>query len=299
MEALADVGILFADIVGSTQLYERLGDQMAVTVVQDTLAIVAQVVVAHHGRVVKTIGDEVMAAFDVPAAGFAAAIDIRRRVTALPPMPGSGVQVRLRIGLHFGPALVEEGDYFGDTVNIAARLVTLANPDQILTTGDLLDRLPPDQQDEATEFAAIEVKGRHDPVRVAQVTAGMPRQETTQIGYGKTAAPLRAVAVTLSLTAQGRTWEVPPGTRRVVFGRDAGCDVVLTGAQVSRRHATVEIRRDKVVLVDHSSNGTTLVVREQRPVTLLREEFGMFKGGHIIFGRLNEPGAVVIGFAIA
>ena len=299
MEAQHDVGILFADIVGSTRLYERLGDKIALSVVQDTLAAVAEAVAAHRGRIVKTIGDEVMAVFDGPEAGFAAAIDIRRRATTLPPLPGNGGMVQLRIGLHFGPALMEEGDYFGDTVNIAARLVALANPDQILTTGDLLDRLPPDQQDEATEFAAIEVKGRHDPVRVAQVTAGMPRQETTQIGYGKTAAPLRAVAVTLSLTAQGRTWEVPPGTRRVVFGRDAGCDVVLTGAQVSRQHATIEFRRDKVILVDHSSNGTTLVVREGRPVILLREEFGMLQGGHIIFGRLNEPGAVVIGFAIA
>lgn len=299
MEALRDVSILFADIVGSTHLYERLGDQVALLIVQDTLAAVTEAVTAHQGRVVKTIGDEVMAVFDGPEAGFAAAIDIRRRTTTLPPLPGTGGGVQMRIGLHFGPALMEEGDYFGDTVNIAARLVALANPDQILTTGDLVDRLPPDQQDEATEFAAIEIKGRQDAVRVAQVNAGMPRQETTRIGFARSAAPLRAVEVKLSLTVRGRTWEVPPGTRRVLFGRDAGCDVVLTGAQVSRRHATVEFRRDKAVLVDHSSNGTTLVVREQRPVTLLREEFGMFKGGHIIFGRLNEPGAVVIGFAIA
>ena len=299
MEAPRDVGILFADIVGSTQLYVRLGDQVALSVVHDTLAAVARAITAHRGRVVKTIGDEVMAAFDGPEAGFAAAIDIRRSVATLPPLPDDSGRVQMRIGLHFGAAVAEDGDYFGDTVNIAARLVALANPDQILTTGDLVDRLPPEQQDEATEFAAIEVKGRHDPVRVAQVNAGMPRQETTQIGFGRTTPPLRMVEVKLTLTVQGRTWDVPPGTRRVLFGRDAVCDVVLTGGQVSRRHATLEVRRDKVILVDHSSNGTTLVVREQRPVTLLREEFGMFRGGHIIFGRLNEPGAVVIGFAIA
>jgi adenylate cyclase len=299
MEALQDVGILFADIVGSTHLYERLGDQIALAIVQDTLAAVAQSVAAHQGRVVKTIGDEVMAVFDGAQAGFAAAIDIRRSVATLPPLPGAGGQVQLRIGLHFGAAMMEEGDYFGDSVNVAARLVALANPDQILTTGDLIDRLPPDQQDEATEFAAIEVKGRQDLVRVAQVNAGMPRQETTQIGFGRTTPPPRAVEVKLTLTVQGRTWDAPSGTRRVLFGRDAGCDVVLAGAQVSRRHATIEVRRDKVILVDHSSNGTTLVVRDERPVTLSREEFGMLRGGHIIFGRLNEPGAVVIGFAIA
>jgi len=301
MEASRDVSILFADIVGSTLLYERLGDQIAVAVVQDTLAAVAQAVAAHQGRVVKTIGDEVMAVFDAPEAGFAAAVEIRLRIAALPPLPEAqgGGRVQLRIGLHFGAALMEEGDYFGDTVNIAARMVALANPDQILTTGDLLDRLPPDQREDVTEFAAIEVKGRREPVRVAQVTAGIARQEATQIGFGRAAAPLRAAEVKLTLTVLGRTWDVPAGTRRIVCGRDGACDLVLAGAQVSRQHATIEIRRDKVVLVDHSSNGTTLVVRDGRPVTLLREEFGMLQTGHIIFGRLNEPGAVVIGFAVA
>lgn len=298
MDALRDVGILFADIVGSTQLYERLGDQPALSVVQQTLVAVTQAVTAHGGRVVKTIGDEVMAVFDTPEAGFAAAIDIRSGVAALPPLPVIGGQVRLRIGLHFGPAVHEDGDWFGDTVNIAARMVAIANPDQILTTGDLLDRLPPDLQDDATEFAEIEVKGRSEPVRVAQVTAGMARTETTQIGFGRSVPPVRAAEVTLSLTVHGLRRDVPPGTRRVVVGRDAACDVVLTGAQVSRQHATIEFRRDKVILIDHSSNGTTLVVRDERPVVLLREEFGMLKVGHIIFGRLNEPGAVVIGFAI-
>ena len=299
MEALRDVGILFADIVGSTQLYERLGDQSALSVVQMTLVAVSQAVTAHGGRVVKTIGDEVMAVFDSPEAGFAAAIDIRTGVADLPPLPVIGGQVRLRIGLHFGPAVAEDGDWFGDTVNIAARMVAMANPDQILTTGDLVDRLPADQQDDATEFAQIEVKGRNEPVRVAQVTAGMARSETTQIGFGNTTRPARPPQVKLSLTVHGTRREVPPGTRRVIFGRDAACDVVLAGAQVSRQHATIEFRRDKVILIDHSSNGTTLVVRDERPVVLLREEFGMLKGGHIIFGRLNEPGAVVIGFVIA
>ncbi|MGQ0566856.1 MAG: adenylate/guanylate cyclase domain-containing protein [Gemmobacter sp.] len=299
MEASRDVGILFADIVGSTLLYERLGDQIAVGVVHETLASVGRAVAAHRGRVVKTIGDEVMAVFDDPQAGFAAAIEIRGSMSTLPPLPGSGGQVRLRIGLHFGPAVIEDGDCFGDTVNIAARLVHLANPDQILTTGDLIDRLPPEQQDDAAEFAVIEVKGRQDPVRVAQVTAGMARQETTQIGFARSAPPPRTSAVTLTLTVQGRTWAVPAGTRRLVCGRDAACDVVVAGAQVSRQHATVEFRRDKVILIDHSSNGTTLVVRDERPVALLREEFGMLRAGHIIFGRLNEPGAVVIGYSIA
>jgi class 3 adenylate cyclase len=299
MNALQTVGILFADIVGSTQLYERLGDQSAFAVVQTTLGAITGIVGSHRGRVVKTIGDEIMAVFGTPEAGFAAAIDIRSAVAALPPLPVIGGQVRLRLGLHFGPAVAEDGDWFGDTVNIAARLVAMANPDQILTTGDLIDLLPDDQRDEAAEFAQIEVKGRKEPVRVAQIIAGTLRQETTQIGFGRTAAPVRVTEARLTLIVHGQRREVPPGTRRLAIGRDAACDVVLTGAQVSRQHASIEFRRDKVILIDHSSNGTTLVVRDERPVVLLREEFGMLKVGHIILGRLNEPGAVVIGYAIA
>ena len=299
MEVPCDVGIVFVDIVGSTRLYERLGDQLALSVVSETLDAMSQSVAEHGGKVVKTIGDEVMAAFADPASTLAAAVDMRRRLADLPPLPGpdATARIQVRIGLHFGPAMQEDGDYFGDTVNIAARMVTLANPDQILTTGDLLDLLPPELQAQATEFAEIEIKGRAGPVRIAQVTEGA-QQETTQIRFIKSAEPPIADA-RLTLTIHGKQWEVPAGTKRVVCGRDPSCDVVLVGGQVSRQHATIEFRRGKVVLIDHSSNGTTLVVREERPVRLLREEFGMFHGGHIILGRLNEQGAVVIGFAIS
>jgi adenylate cyclase len=301
MESVSVAGILFADIAGSTQLYERLGDPVAMAIIHEALQVMTAGVTLNAGTVVKTIGDEVMAAFPDAAAAFDAARDIRARIGTLPPLPPPEVrpQVQVRIGVHVGPALREEGDYFGDTVNIAARLVALANPDQILISGDLLDCLPVERRAMATEFAMIEVKGRRDPLRIAQVTDGLTAQETTQIGFGRASQVPEAPAAHLTLTVQGQTWPVPPGTRRLVIGRDASCDLVLSGGQVSRQHATIEFRRGKVILIDHSSNGTTLVVRDERPVRLLREEFGMIHGGHVIFGRLNDPGAVVIGFTVA
>ena len=107
-------GIVFADIAGSTRLYELMGDAAALSVINTCMAAMGESVAAHRGEVVKTIGDEVMAAFPAPDATFSAAIDMRRRIMNLPPIDAGGRQLRLRvrIGLHFGPALRREGDYF-------------------------------------------------------------------------------------------------------------------------------------------------------------------------------------------
>ena len=169
--AECEVGILFGDIAGSTRIYENLGDQRALSVVNQCFRIMSEPIAAHGGIVVKTIGDELMAAFGRPAAAVSAAIDIQRRIEQLPTLPFSDppLKVAIRIGLHFGTALKEHRDFFGDTVNVAARMVGLAKGRQILTTGELVDLLPAPLNAHAIDFGAIEVKGRSEPVRIAQV----------------------------------------------------------------------------------------------------------------------------------
>jgi hypothetical protein len=238
--------------------------------------------------------------FDTADAAFLASMKVRRDVSAMPPLPGveAKFRVRMRVGLTWGPAVHRDGDYFGDSVNTAARVVALASPGQILTTGDLLDSLPLHLRSLATEFAAIEVKGRQDPVRIARVADDASAPENTLIrgGYGAPAAP--PAAVTLTLSYQGKVWDVTVGTGRIVIGREVGCDVLLSGGLASRQHATIEFRRDKAVLIDHSSNGTYLLIGEDRPVRLMREEFGLYRGGRIIFGRLDAPDADTMDFTL-
>lgn len=299
MDSTRDVGILFADIVGSTRMYELLGDERALAVVNACFSTMRSCVASHGGQVVKTIGDELMASFDTAPQTITAAMQIRREIATLPPVPGLAAQVRtrVRVGLHYGPALFEEDDYFGDTVNMAARMAGLASPGQILTTGDLLDRLPPDLRSLASEFAEIEVKGRHEPVRIARVADDATTTENTQVRFVPSAPAARAEA-SLTLTRGDRTWTVAPGTRRIVCGREAGCDILLTGALASRQHATIEIRRDKVILIDHSTNGTFIVADGERPVRLTREEYGLVRRGTIVFGKLDAADADMLVFAV-
>jgi class 3 adenylate cyclase len=297
MHTACDIGILFADVAGSTALYERLGDAAALSVIEGALDTAAAEVSRHGGRVVKLLGDELMAAFPDAVAAMAAAVAIRAATDARAADAGdpcAAPAARLRIGVHFGPAIAEGGDFFGDTVNVAARLVALARADQILTSGELLDRLPPAQRATATEFGLITVRGRDAPLRVAQVPVADALQQSTVVRFARPAANGAA----LTFVIAGRVWPVPPDLRDITCGRDPGNDIVLAGPLVSRRHATIERRRDKVFLVDHSTNGTVVIQGDEPPVTLLREEFGLARAGRILFGRADDPAAETVTFRI-
>ncbi|MFN3970534.1 MAG: adenylate/guanylate cyclase domain-containing protein [Gemmobacter sp.] len=299
MPTQQDHAIIFADIVGSTRLYEMLGDQDALDIVTACLDAMTRVAEARGGQLVKTIGDAVMIAFTEPEAAFLAAIDMRRAIAALAPVQVGDRQLRLRvrIGLHFGAALRENRDLYGDAVNVASRMCDMASAGQILTTGDLLDALPLHLRSLGSAFADIEVKGRSDPVRAVRVADESAMQENTLVSYGRAPDAPDARAV-VTLRHAGRIWTPQADTRRILCGREAGCDLILKGSLASRQHATIEIRRSKVVLIDHSSNGTCLILGTDRPIRLRREEFGLIHAGSIIFGTMEAPDADVLEFSI-
>lgn len=123
--AVQNMVFLFSDLVGSTALYERIGDASAFALVRDHFEVMKQIYVAHGGSLVKTIGDAVMAVFRRPRAALDAALEMHRRIAALHDQV-QGDALRLRIGLHRGPCIAMEAnglvDYFGTTVNLAARV---------------------------------------------------------------------------------------------------------------------------------------------------------------------------------
>jgi adenylate cyclase len=294
------VAILFADIAGSTRIYESLGDDVAHRIVREMLRRAGLAVEAKDGTVVKTIGDELMAAFASADDAVAAAIDVQRGIDDAPPITTKAGPMRLsfRIGMHVGPAVQENGDYFGDTVNVAARMVGLAKAGQILTTGEALALLPAAERGKAATIGEVEVKGRAEAVSVAQVEWRAQPQTTTVLRFAERAEPNREPE--LRLVFEGRSWRVPPDRKALSCGRDAGSDIVLKGSQASRSHATIERRRGKVFLIDHSTNGTHLILDEQRSaIRLHREEFGLVRQGCIIFGSLDREEADTVWFFFA
>ncbi len=139
---ITSLTFLFTDLKGSTELYERVGDLVAFDLVRAHFQLVNEIVAAEAGAVVKTIGDAVMATFPTPDRAVAAALRMRE---AMHRLNGSrdGEDLLLKIGIHEGPCLAvvlnDRQDYFGQTVNIAARVQGLANSRTILATGPVVD----------------------------------------------------------------------------------------------------------------------------------------------------------------
>src|SRR5258708_17380129 len=132
--------ILFADVSGSTALYELLGDRPAAKAIEACLDELRGIVAKRDGHVVKTIGDEIMVVFANPEAACNAATEMQHRVVALPPT--AGVKLAIRIGFHFGLVLEDKADFWGDGVNTAARLAALPKAGPSLTPARTAHAVP-------------------------------------------------------------------------------------------------------------------------------------------------------------
>lgn len=277
----ANLAVLFADVVGSTKLYDTLGDVAAKQMIDECLSVLRAVVEQYSGRVIKTIGDEIMCVLPSADAGCLAATDMHHKITALPLV--SQIKRSVRIGFHFGPVIEENNDVFGDTVNVAARMAGLAKGGQIITTGATVACMSHMLQLSTRNIAALSVKGKGDDVAVSEVI--WQGGEELTMTTSSLAFTSKAVSLRLEHCMQDRAWVVDSAHASIMLGRDASCDIVIADRNASRQHARIECRRDKFYLVDQSTNGTSVVIADEPEVLLRREEIMLRGRGRIGFGR--------------
>lgn len=162
---ITSLTFLFTDLKGSTDLYERVGDLVAFDIVKEHFRVLQEIIAAESGAVVKTIGDAVMATFATPDRAIAAALRMREAMRVLNEARNSE-DLLLKIGIHEGPCLAvtlnDHQDYFGQTVNIAARVQALAVSRSILATGPVVDN---PKASELLETDGIKPTARRLPVR--------------------------------------------------------------------------------------------------------------------------------------
>lgn len=289
-----EICLVFADVSGSTTLYEKLGDADALAAVECCVAAMTRATLLNKGRVVKTIGDEVMAVFDTAAQGFQAASEMQQRIDELPP-PATDVKLAIRAGFHFGPVLLENDDVFGDTVNTAARMAGLAKAGQIITTADTVAALPPLLRDACREIDALAVKGKTENVRVCEVIW----QEGAELTMMATRlAPAAPMEIRLVLRHGADILTLGPAKPAATLGRDPAHDIAIRDPRASRLHARVERRRDRFVLVDMSSNGTYVTIEGENELALKREELILRGRGRIVFGHAWDTGAETLEFSV-
>ena len=283
-----EVSVLFADVSGSTRLYEKLGDTEALYAVDRCIKRMERAVEAFRGRVVKTIGDEVMAVFDTAEEAFQSASEMQQRITDLPPV--SGVKLTIRLGFHHGPVIEEKGDFFGDTVNTAARLAGLAKPAQALTSGETVARLPELLQIATRDLDQMSVKGKAEGLHVFEVL-WQEGEELTMKAPSIRAAGQKAAAAggtRLCVRYAGDVMVLDEKRSSLALGRDATCDLVIRDRRASRNHGKIERRGDKFVLSDISTNGTYVVVSGEPEYFLRREDMVLRGSGIIAFASSSE-----------
>ena len=241
-------------------------------------AIAASVRIA-GGEVIKQIGDELMCAFDSPGHGVDAAISLEQD---LGDYNLDDADVALRVGLYHGPVVAEDGDLFGDTVNIAARMTSIAAPGQIIITEQVRAALCGEVLASVKPFDEVRVKGSAHTRTIYRVLWA-PRAET----LGHTQMPTlraRQAAGTLTLHHADNEVVLQEGADDVRIGRDARCELVVRSEMASRFHAVVEARSGKFVLRDQSTNGIWVRMQGSPVVTLQREELSLFGEGIISLG---------------
>ena len=282
--------ILFADVSGSTALYELLGDKPAAKAIDACLGALKEVISTRDGQVVKTIGDELMVVFNNPEAACEAAREMQQRMAALPPT--AGAKLAIRIGFHYGLVLEDKGDFWGDGVNTAARLAGLAKSGQILTTGATANALPGVQRANLRDLDAITVKGKQDAVRVFELMWGDTEDATQVAGLASSAK----VEAKLTLEVGERTVIFPRDKTMLILGRENTCDLVVREKTASRLHARIERRGVQYVLVDESTNGTYVAIEGDREV-LLRRDSVMLRGrGKLALGTSTDSAQELVLF---
>jgi adenylate cyclase len=297
MDQVVQAAVLFADVSGSTRLYETAGDTVAAAAIEQCVDLFRNRTEAVGGRVIKTIGDEVMSVFASADASLNAAIAMQVGIAALPQVGGTTLGVR--IGLQFGPVVEKEGDVFGDTVNLAARLTGLAQKDQIITSRETVDALSPVLRISCRQLYSHQVKGKEQEVKLCEVIWRHNDETTAMVNTwsGLPAAGHAQAALRLKYHAA----EIVLDEKRssLSMGRDKSAQLVIEDTKASRSHCKIERRRDKFILADHSANGTYVTVEGDKEIMLRREEFTLRGHGWITFGQPRARTAEAVEFFCA
>ncbi len=269
-----DVAVLFAVVCDSERLYETLGDDRAHRMISQCADGVASAVAFEGGHVVKTADAETLAVLPDGDRAYRAATGI------LDQQRSGGLTVRM--GFHVGPVIEHAGDVYGDTVNLAARVMALARPGEVLITDAAAQTLS-EANRAGTRVLDREtaVKGKALPITVHEIV--QVDQDMTMIG-GFTAAPRRRDA-RLGLEHRGRRMTVDGPAGKITIGRVDDNDLVVPDGAVSRLHATIEARHGQFHISDISTNGTYVQAEGQPPMLLKRERLQLTGSGAISLGR--------------
>ena len=304
MTRISDRTVLFADLRGSTALFETLGNAEATSVVTHCVNALGGPVSSYEGHVVKTLGDGLMAVFDEPLDAVQAAMLMHEVLEGMVNRgsergASSGLRaLRLQVGLARGEVVEMAGDCFGDAVNVAARLLDHAGDNETLLTVEVLQGLPLDLRSRFRSLDRLVLRGRAEPVQV-HVLGGRrgASSDMAATQFGDVATVSEPDGLRLVWADQHRVFASQQTP--VVLGRSPQATFCVDDGRVSRSHARVDWHSGSFQITDLSYNGTYVRFNDGEIVSLRRGSCTLHGSGTIgLGGSPRDPGSACVYFDV-
>lgn len=283
-----ELAILFADVVGSTRIYEVMGDARARDMILTCVEIMRTATELNQGTVIKTIGDEIMATFPTADSALNAASRMQHDIRTHGGLLVEGQPIAIRIGGHFGPVVLENRDIFGAAVHTANRMTSQAKAGQIMITSAMVDRLAPEWRSAVRQIDIATLRGKTNEDELFEVL--WQKEDATSM------LPALALSVAirekrprrLRVKFQNQEFVLDDRRTNLAIGRAEENDVVIKGNLISRLHARIELNRNKFLLVDQSTNGSFVTARGGEESFVRRDSMQLKGEGMIGLGRAPE-----------
>lgn len=283
--------VVFADLTGSTRVFEALGNEEATRAITALTQGIADVCREEGGRVVKTLGDGVLVLFASAEPAIEAVVRLQREHARRQVKRGAAGRMQLQVGVACGEIVEVDGDCYGDAVNVASRLSDLSGARQIWATASVIEQVelpPPGARFHA--LGPVPIRGKAEPLELYRIEW---REDTstdmmTLPGFSisvPVAAPRDEVQGSIELRYLDQVQSFGVGQLPVHMGRAREAEFVVQDPRVSRLHARIEWRNDIFVLEDLSSFGTCVrFAGAPTELKLRRDECVLHDSGEIALG---------------
>jgi len=237
-----NITILFTDIKGSTAYFEKYGDAAGLLMVSTCNDAIGDITREHGGKVIKTIGDAVMASFEDPVEAVRAAIKMQEKIYADAQLQPPDDRVSIRIGLNYGSGIVKSDDVFGDVVNVASRVESVGSPEQIVISDTLYEQVVKSGEFKLHAMGRFSLKGKGE------------NRDLYEVQWTERIQPKRAAAHTIVMTTSKSSAVPKHRLLRVLKDGTIGDKYSLKGdkLEVGRLRGDVQFPDDEKMAPNHA-----------------------------------------------
>ncbi len=285
------LAILFADIGESTRLYERLGDTEAHRQISLSLKLMESAIVGCDGKLLRTVGDAVLASFSNCDDAFYAARAIQHA--------HKNEMLSVRVGFHYGEVIPDKGDVYGTAVNIAARVASFARLNEITLSADAYNMLSTSNQASTALIDAIKLKGIEAAMDIHRIEWQADREANTVVASASVIKAQSMLKPIAKLDVFGRQLLVDEASPLLEIGRDETNSLTLSADCVSRHHLQLRYKDGQILLTDNSTNGTFISREDHNPMFVRRDTLVLEGSGLLGVGATPGPeGAHTMQFSV-